>query len=147
MAKVLISTANFYKDISEKLLEASILELEKNNMQYEKIVVPGTFELGSSINIALENFEYSGVIALGCIIKGETSHYDIIARECARALQDIAIYYSVPLGFGVLTVDNMEQALARTEKYGRNAVIACIKMIEVKEQLTVRNDNRYSKFH
>ena len=116
-------------------------------MQYEKITVPGAFELASSINIALENFEYSGVIALGCIIKGETSHHDIIARECARALQDIAIYYSVPLGFGVLTVDNMEQALARMEEYGRNAAIACIKIIEIKEQLTIHNDSRYSKFN
>ena len=144
MAKVLISVANFYKDISQKLLDVSILELKKNNMQYEKIVVPGVFELASSINIALENFEYSGVIALGCIVKGETSHYDVIAHECARALQDIAIYYSMPLGFGVLTVDNIEQALARTEKYGKNAAIACIQMIKIKEQMIARNDVQFN---
>lgn len=113
-------------------------------MQYEKIVVPGVFELASSINIALENFEYSGVIALGCIVKGETSHYDVIAHECARALQDIAIYYSMPLGFGVLTVDNIEQALARTEKYGKNAAIACIQMIKIKEQMIARNDVQFN---
>ena len=144
MAKVLISVANFYKDISQKLLDVSILELKKNNMQYEKIVVPGVFELASSINIALENFEYSGVIALGCIVKGETYHYDVIAHECARALQDIAIYYSMPLGFGVLTVDNIEQALARTEKYGKNAAIACIQMIKIKEQMIARNDVQFN---
>ena len=147
MAKILISISDFYKEVSEKLFNVSILELKKNNMQYEKIVVPGAFELPSSINIALESFEYSGAIALGCIIKGETFHYDIIARECARALQDISIYYSVPLGFGVLTVDNMEQALVRAEKYGKNAAIACIQMMEIKEQFTIRSDRGFSKFN
>ena len=69
--------------------------------------------------MALESFDYSGVVVLGCVIRGETSHYDILTRECARAIQDISIYYSLPLGFGVLTVENMEQAIARAESPGR----------------------------
>ena len=147
MAKILISVADFYKDISEMLLDATIPELKKNSISYKKIIVPGAFELASSINMALENFEYSGVIALGCVIRGETSHYDIITRECARALQDISIYYSLPLGFGVLTVENMEQALVRATKYGHNATLACIQMMKIKEQFTNYNDSGPSRFN
>ena len=147
MTKVLISISDFYKDISEKLLNTSVLELKKNDIQYEKVVVPGVFELAGSINMALETFEYSGIIALGCVIRGETSHYDVITHACARAIQDISIYYSIPLGFGVLTVDNMEQALVRAEKYAKNATIACIQMIEIREQLIIRNDRGFSKFN
>ncbi|WPX97225.1 6,7-dimethyl-8-ribityllumazine synthase [Candidatus Bandiella euplotis] len=147
MTKVLISIADFYKDISETLLQAVIPELQKNNLLYQKIVVPGVFELGSSINIALESFEYSGVIALGCAIRGETSHYDVIIKECARALQDISIYYSLPMGFGVLMVDTMEQAIVRAEEYGKNAAVACIQMIKIKEQFMVYNDSGPSRFN
>ncbi len=147
MTKILISIADFYKDISDVLLHAAIPELKRNNFSYQKIVVPGVFELASSINMALESFDYSGVIALGCVIRGETSHYDIITRECARALQDISIYYSLPLGFGVLTVDNMEQAVARAEKYGHKAALACTQMIKIKEQFMTYNDSGPSRFN
>lgn len=147
MTKILISISNFYKDVSKILLDSATSILNDNNMNYEQIIVPGAFELASSINMGLETFEYNGVIALGCIIKGETSHYNIITRECARAIQDISIYYSIPLGFGLLTVDNLDQALSRSEKYGKNAANACIQMIKVKEQFMMYNDKRYSKFN
>ncbi|WHA05279.1 6,7-dimethyl-8-ribityllumazine synthase [Candidatus Bandiella numerosa] len=147
MTKILISISDYYKDISKLLLDSAVSTLEKNSMNYEQIIVPGAFELASSINMGLETFEYNGVIALGCVIRGETSHYDIITRECARAIQDISIYYSIPLGFGVLTVDNIDQALSRAKKYGENAANACIQMIKVKDQFMIYNDKRYSKFN
>ena len=147
MTKILISISDFYKDVSKILLKSATSVLKENNMNYEQIIVPGAFELASSINMGLETFEYNGVIALGCVIKGETSHYDIITRECARAVQDISIYYSIPMGFGLLTVNNLEQALNRAEKYGENAANACIQMIKVKEQFMMYNDKRYSKFN
>ena len=147
MTKILISISDFYKDVSKILLKSAISVLKENNINYEQIIVPGAFELASSINMGLETFEYNGVIALGCVVKGETSHYDIITRECARAVQDISIYYSIPMGFGLLTVNNLEQALNRAEKYGENAASACVQMIKVKEQFMMYNDKRYSKFN
>ncbi|MFK7761102.1 MAG: 6,7-dimethyl-8-ribityllumazine synthase [Candidatus Midichloriaceae bacterium] len=147
MTKILISISDFYKDVSKILLKSATSVLKENNMNYEQIIVPGAFELASSINMGLETFEYNGVIALGCVVKGKTSHYDIITRECARAVQDISIYYSIPMGFGLLTVNNLEQALNRAEKYGKNAANACVQMIKVKEQFMMYNDKRYSKFN
>jgi len=147
MTKILISISDYYKDISKLLLDSAVSTLEKNSMNYEQIIVPGAFELASSINMGLETFEYNGVIALGCVIRGETSHYDLITRECARAIQDISIYYSIPLGFGVLTVENIDQALSRAKKYGESAANACIQMIKVKDQFMIYNDKRYSKFN
>ena len=80
MTKILISISDYYKDISKLLLDSAVSTLEKNSMNYEQIIVPGAFELASSINMGLETFEYNGVIALGCVIRGETSHYDLITR-------------------------------------------------------------------
>ena len=74
MTKILISISDFYKDVSKILLKSATSVLKENNMNYEQIIVPGAFELASSINMGLETFEYNGVIALGCVIKGETSH-------------------------------------------------------------------------
>ncbi len=147
MTKILISISNFYQDVSTILLDSSKKVLKKNNLDYEQVIVPGAFELPSSINMGLETFEYSGIVALGCVIKGETSHYDIVTHECARAIQDISIYYSIPLGFGVLTVDNKQQALDRAAKYAANAANACIQMIKVKEQFMIYNDKRNSRFN
>jgi 6,7-dimethyl-8-ribityllumazine synthase len=147
MSKVLISISNFYEDISKTLLKAAVKELEKNKIPYDEIIVPGAFELAGSVNIALESHEYSGVIALGCVIRGETSHFDVIVSECARAMQDIAIYYSIPMGFGVITVDNKKQANVRAEKYGENAALACIQMMKIKEQYIIYNDREFSKVH
>ena len=147
MNKILISISDFYKDISKILLDSAVFILKKNNIAYEQVIVPGAFELASSINMGLETYEYNGVIALGCVIKSKTLHYDMIVTECARAIQDIAIYYSVPLGFGLLIVDNKKQALNRAEEYGKNAANACIQMTKVKEQFMICNDKRASRFN
>ncbi|MFQ3307577.1 MAG: 6,7-dimethyl-8-ribityllumazine synthase [Candidatus Midichloriaceae bacterium] len=147
MTKILISIANYYKDISDVMLDTVISEITKNDMVYDLVKVPGAFELASSINIALENYDYAGVVVLGCIIKGETDHFTLISKECSRAIQDISIYYSVPLGFGVITANNMEQAIARSKKYGIKAVNTCLEMIKVKERFTSYGDGKVRRFN
>ena len=147
MDKILISISDFYEDISKILLDSAILVLNKNKVRYEKITVPGVFHLANAINMGLENYEYIGVIVLGCIIRNKTLQSDIVASECIRAIHEISIYYSVPLGFGLLRVNNKKQALDSAHKYAKNATNACMQMMKIKEQFMICNDKEKPSFH
>jgi len=147
MSKILIVVSEFYKDISDSMVELTVERITQNNFDYDKVRVPGAFELASAVNMGLETFEYAGAIVLGCVIKGGTPHFNLVISECARAIQDIAIYFSIPIGFGVLTVNNKQQALDRAKKYAINATNACMEMIKIKEQFMMYNDKRNSRFN
>ena len=147
MTKILIVVSDLHKKISNILLNSAISSLEEHNIGYEKIIVPGTFELASAINMGLETFDYNGVIVLGCVVYEQTTHCDIITRECARAVQDISIYYSIPLGFGLLLVGNLDDAFSKAAIYGKNAANSCVKMMKIKEQFMMYNERKYSKFN
>ncbi len=147
MSKVLIALSNYHQEISDILLSSVLNELSSMGIEYHRINVVGAFELASSINIGLESSDYDGVIALGCIVKGDTINYELISREVTRALQDISIYYSMPLGFGVLTVNDTKQAFARAVKYGQQAALACIQMMKIKEHFTAYNEKEFSRFN
>jgi 6,7-dimethyl-8-ribityllumazine synthase len=107
--------------------------------------VPGSFEVPAAIAFAVRSMEYftarqrfDGYVALGCVIRGETSHYDHVCQESARALQDLACRYALALGYGILTCDTREQALVRARREGRDrgghAARACLAMIELKRR-------------
>jgi 6,7-dimethyl-8-ribityllumazine synthase len=106
--------------------------------------VPGAFEIPGAIRIALaagENFgkrRFDGFVALGCVIRGETTHYDYVCGESARGLQDLTLEYGAAIGFGILTVENEAQALARAavdrKNKGGEAVRACLAMIALRRQ-------------
>ena len=112
---------------------------------YDRLEVPGAFELPAAIRMNIKAMEsgsgyrfYDGYIALGCVIRGETSHYDYVCGECARGLMDLSLEFSLAIGFGVLTVENQGQAWARASvdqlDKGRSVANAALRMIEVKRE-------------
>src|ERR1700733_8512346 len=106
---ILIVTSRYYAEIAEEL-EAGVSEaLDKGKADYEFLEVPGAFEIPGAISMAQATGEWDGFIALGCVIRGETSHYDLICEQVARGLMDLSLS-GVAIGFGVLTVENEEQA-------------------------------------
>ncbi len=139
MPKILIIEATFYQDIGTKLSKAAISELEASGYSYNHIKVPGCFEIPAALAMAIEQNPHDGYIALGCVIKGETSHYDYVCMESARGLNEIAINKQIALGYGIITAFNVPQVFERSSNddnnVGKRAAIACIQMIEIKNKL------------
>ena len=131
MKKVLIVSSNYYEDISNNLLEGASKELKKNKINFDVLFAPGRFEIPFLISKNIK--KYKGFIALGCVIRGETYHFDLIANECARKIIDISNASLKPIGFGVLTCDNLKQAIVRSDvrkkNKGKEAANACIKLL------------------
>src|SRR5271165_5100810 len=115
-----IVVARFNSMITEKLLAGAREALEK--AQVDVFHVPGAFELPLAAKMLAQTHRYHGIIALGAVIRGDTPHFDYVAGEAARGLQDVVLETGIPLSFGVLTTDNLEQAEARTGK-GRDAAM------------------------
>ena len=139
--KVLIVDANFYEDLASELVRGAVAELEKMGISYERLSVPGALEIPSAISLVSQGSEaklFAGYIALGCVIRGETSHYDIVCGESARGLSKLALDRNLAIGNGILTVDNWEQAWARAsvlkKNKGRDAAIACLSLFEIKNR-------------
>jgi 6,7-dimethyl-8-ribityllumazine synthase len=139
--KVLIVDANFYQDLSAELVRGAVAELEKIGVSYERLSVPGALEIPSAISLVSQGNDaklFAGYIALGCVIRGETSHYDIVCGESARGLSKLALDRNLAIGNGILTVDNWEQAWARAsvseKNKGRDAAIACLSLFEIKQR-------------
>jgi len=132
--KILIVTSRFYNEISASLEKECIEIVNSNGFDYNVINVPGVFEVPAVISHASRSNEYIGYIALGCVIRGETSHYDYVCTESSRALMQLSLD-GLPIGYGILTCESKEQALARSNSNGLNkgkaATLACIRMIEV----------------
>jgi 6,7-dimethyl-8-ribityllumazine synthase len=104
----------FYEELAEKLVAGARGELEEAGAaEVEVFEVPGAFELPLAAKYAAESGRFDAVVALGAVIRGETDHYDYVCGEAARGIQSVQLATGVPVGFGVLTVDSMEQALAR----------------------------------
>lgn len=138
MKKILIVQAKFYKHISQMLLNGAIAEIEKQNFKYEIIDVLGALEIPAAIAFANETENYSGYIALGCVIRGETSHYDIVAGESANGLARMAVKKKIAIGNGILTTENETQAIVRADPKQKDkggfAAKACIEMIKLKNK-------------
>ena len=113
--KFLIVIADFYQDIAQELLKGTIAELEKEGISHHKITVPGALEIPVVISFACDTNSYDGYIALGCIIKGETIHHQIVAQETSRALMDLAINMNLAIGNGVISAENKTQAKNRAD--------------------------------
>lgn len=141
MKKILIITAGFYKDYEKMLLEGAIFELEKAGVKHKTLEVPGCFEIPAALSMAIKSKKYDGFVALGCVIRGETTHYDYVCNECARGINQLAIDENVAVGFGIITAENDKQALVRADSKQKNvggrAAQACLAMIEIKEKLDV----------
>jgi len=144
--QVLIVEGRFYKDIADELAKGVTAVLDQEGVFYERLPVPGAFEVPAGVRFALRSMElgsastrYAGFIALGCVIRGETDHYEHICREASRALMDLSMTYTVALGFGILTCDTHEQAWARAAvdqgNKGATAAKACLHMMDLKKTL------------
>ena len=135
--KVLIIISKYYKDISENLLKSAATFLEENSVFFDIIEVPGALEIPQALNFQVNTsnnvrLTYEGYIALGCVIKGETYHFEIVSNETNRGLMKIALKHSLPLGNGVITAYNYDQALKRSLDKGKEAAIACYELIKIK---------------
>lgn len=109
----LIVEARYYTELADELLRGAKAVLDMAGAVYDVVTVPGALEIPAAIAMALENGDYDGYVALGTVIRGETSHYDIVANQSARALMEISVVDALPLGNGILTVDNEAQAWHR----------------------------------
>ena len=129
--KVLIVSSNYYDEVSSNLIKGATEELKINNIDFEVLYAPGCFEVPFLISKNIK--KYKGFIALGCVIRGETYHFNLIANECARKIMDISNFSLKPIGFGILTCENLEQAINRSDirkkNKGREAANACIKLL------------------
>ena len=117
---LLVIDSLFYPDVSEELVKGALAEIGKSGGTYTRVSVPGAFEIPGAIRMAVRSLElvggrrrFDGYVALGCVIRGETSHYDHVCQEVTRGLMDIALNFSVAVGNGVLTCENKEQAMYR----------------------------------
>lgn len=140
---IMIVEGRYYDDIQDQMLQGAVQVLEETGASYETFTVPGAFEIPATILYAARSLEhfaghrrFDGFIALGCVIRGETTHYDHICEEVSRGLMDLSLRYALALGFGVLTCENRDQAMARAAvdqgNKGADAANACIRMLEHK---------------
>jgi 6,7-dimethyl-8-ribityllumazine synthase len=135
-----IAVGHFYAELAERLVAgAQDVLVAATGTPADVFEVPGAFELPLAAKYAAESGRYAGVVCLGAVIRGETDHYDFVCNEAARGIADVGAQTGVPCAFGVLTVDNMDQALARAggEKRhtGEEAARAAVRMVELRRQL------------
>ena len=135
--KVLIILSKYYEEISENLLNSAVNFLEEKSILFDVVEVPGALEIPQVLNLQTDisknkSLIYEGYIALGCVIKGETYHFEIVSNETNRCLMNVALKYSLPLGNGVITSYNYEQALKRSLEKGKEAALACYELIKIK---------------
>lgn len=137
--KILIVQARFYDDISDMLLLGAITQLKSQGVEYDVIDVKGALEIPYAISIASKKQKYDGFIGLGCVIRGETSHYDIVTMQSAYGIMKLTVEKDLAIGNGIITVENRQQAFARADISKKNkggfVAQACTQMIELKENL------------
>lgn len=137
--RVLIVEARFYEDIAEALVRGAVEELERQGASFERVAVPGAFEIPAAIAMAAKaKRRFDGYVALGCVIRGETTHYDYVCGESARGLMNLSIRRRLAIGYGILTVESRDQARARAGgakgNKGADAAAAALRMIELKRR-------------
>jgi 6,7-dimethyl-8-ribityllumazine synthase len=144
-ARILIVEARYYDDLADALLAGAMTVLEKAGVEVERISVPGSLEIPGAIAIALEAARrrrrpYDGIVALGCVIRGDTIHFEIVSQESARGLMALSMQHALPIGNGIITVNTQSQAFARARMEdmdkGGDAARAALAMVRVKRQLT-----------
>lgn len=142
-ARILIVEARFYDEIADELLRGARGAAETAQAEVDVLTVDGALEIPATVLIALDaagkaGRPYDAVVALGCVIRGETGHYDIVAGESARALMDISVQRAIPLANGILTVENEEQAWTRAKvselNKGGGAVEAALAVLRIKRK-------------
>lgn len=141
---ILIAEARFYDDVADELVAGAKVVLEEAGATYETVAVPGAYELPAAVRMAVESGRFDGYIALGCVIRGETSHYDYVCGESARGLMALSTRHGIALGYGILTTENREQAWARASRAekdkGAVAARACLDMVALRRDFVPEAD-------
>jgi 6,7-dimethyl-8-ribityllumazine synthase len=138
--KILVIEARFYDDIADELAAGAVAELEARGIAFDRVTVPGALEIPQALAAAMPLFSdiYVGAVALGCVIRGETGHYDVVVENANHWLMDVAINGGIPVGNAILTVDTKEQAMARAtggrDGKGGDAVRACLDLIVIEQR-------------
>jgi 6,7-dimethyl-8-ribityllumazine synthase len=138
--RVALTVARFYEELADRLVAGTRSVLEDHGItEIDEFDVPGAYELPMAAKLVAQTGRYAAVVCLGAVIRGETDHYDYVCGEAARGIQDVQLTTGVPCAFGVLTVDTLEQALARSggdkRDSGRHAAEAVLALLEIKERL------------
>jgi len=147
--RFLIIEAPYYDDVAAALIEGAIAEFDAAGAVYDRVEVPGALEIPQALGKAVEagamttaskQGRYSGVVVLGCVIRGETSHYDIVCNNANHWMMDVAMRHGIPLGNAILTVDTHEQAMGRAsggrKGKGADAARACLRLVEIATQFS-----------
>ena len=148
---IMIAVSKYYEEIADQLLAGALAVLDEAGASHEIYEIPGAFEIPAAIATAMRSPEFSGgrrrfdgYVALGCVIRGETDHYDHICREASRALMEITVDHCFPLGFAILTCENMQQAEVRADPKKKNkgaeAARAVLRMIELRRYFQGRDN-------
>lgn len=134
-----IVVGGFYEQLAQRLIAGASAAYEQQDATFEIFEVPGAFELPLAASYAAASGRFDGVACLGAVIRGETSHYDYVCEQAARGIQDVSLRAHVPCAFGVLTCENMDQALARTgggkRDQGAHAAQATLRMAALRREL------------
>ncbi len=146
-ARILLVEARFYDHIADALLAGAMKALKAAGAEVDRISVPGSLEIPAAIAIALDAAQrkrrpYDGVVALGCVIRGDTIHFEIVSQESARGLMELSIARRLPIGNGIITVNTEAQALARAraeeQDKGGDAARAALALVGLKHRLAGR---------
>lgn len=148
-SRALVVEARFYGHIADPLLQGAKAVFEAAEMRVDVLRVDGALEIPAAMVIAIgaaseAGDPYAAAVALGCVIRGETGHYDIVAGESARALMDLSVAFALPLGNGILTVENEAQALERADVQrmdkGGGAAHAALAVLAIKRDLAAQQE-------
>ena len=140
---ILVIEARFYEEVSEYLAQGALKALEQAGASYRRLAVPGALEIPAVINYALHKNDgepsFDAVVVLGCVIRGETAHYDIVCNESARGMYDLTHRHQMPLCNAVLTCETYDQSLERADPErkdkGGDAVKAALALLDIKRML------------
>lgn len=139
-ARVLLVVAPYYSEIADMLQRGAEAVAQEAGAALDRVFVPGAFEIPGAIARAAAGGGYDGYVALGCVVRGETSHYDYVCGESARALMDLSTRDRLAIGYGILTVNTVAQAQERADPKrgdkGGEAVRACLAMIALRERFS-----------
>lgn len=149
---VLIIEARYYKKIADDMAAGAEKVLADAGLTIERLPVTGVFEVPAACEMAIQaglkdpHLRYAGIMAAGCVIRGETDHYDHICREASRAIMDLTVSHRYPIGFAILTCENMKQAEVRADPKQKNkgaeAADAILRMIDVRRLFLGREDGK-----
>lgn len=137
MKPILLVVSPYYQDISEMLVSGATSAIYAAGHTAEMVTAPGALEIPAAIGMAARTGHYSGYVALGCVIRGETYHFEVVCNESASGLQQLAVSKNLAIGNGILTVDTMEQAVERAavakDNKGGSAATTVLRMLELRQ--------------